>query len=51
MVMKKQQNKKPNIYVLVDAMQKKFVMQRDTLDRPAYQEPTVRNKAVVFCGH
>ena len=22
---------------------------RDTLDEPAYQEPTVRNKAVVFC--
>ena len=23
---------------------------RDTLDQPAYQEPTVRNKAVIFGG-
>ena len=32
-------------------MHKKFAMQnRDTLDQPAYQKPTVRNKAVVFGG-
>ena len=48
MVMKNNNNKKPNIYGLLDAMHKKFIMQ--IRDQPAYQKPIVRNKAVVFGG-